>query len=44
MVYYNPPSSLSFSDNIIISQDSLTPRASLDDYVQAAIGGIAYTR
>lgn len=43
-VYHMNWSSLDFSDNIIISQDSLTPRASLDDYVQAAIGGIVYTR
>ncbi len=43
-VYHKNWSSLDFSDNIIISQDSLTPRASLEDYVQAAIGGIVYTR
>ncbi len=42
-VYYRQNSTLSFSDNIIISQDTLTPRASLEDYVQAAIWGISYT-
>ena len=44
VIYNKSLSSLDFSDNIIISQDSLTPRASLEDYVQAAIGGISYTR
>lgn len=43
-VYQNSNSSLVFADNVIISQDTLTPRISLEDYVQAAIGGIAYTR
>lgn len=42
-VYYRQDSTLSFSDNIIVSQDTLTPRASLEDYVQAAIWGISYT-
>lgn len=42
-VYYRQDSMLSFSDNIIISQDTLSPRASLEDYVQAAIWGISYT-
>jgi hypothetical protein len=41
---YKRPSSLTkFSDNIIISQDKLTPNASLEDYVQASIGGIVNT-
>ena len=43
-VYRQNWPSLNFSDNIIISTDNLTPRASLDDYVQASIGGIVYTR
>ncbi len=43
-LYYKNWSSLDFADNIIISQDNLTPRASLEDYVQASIGGISYTR
>ncbi len=42
-IYHTSLSSLWFSDNIIISQDTLTPRTSLEDYVQASIGGIAYT-
>jgi hypothetical protein len=43
-LYYKNWSSLDFADNIIISQDTLTPRTSLEDYVQASIGGISYTR
>jgi hypothetical protein len=43
-LYYKNNSSFDFADNIIISQDTLTPRASLEDYVQASIGGISYTR
>lgn len=42
-IYNTSSSVLWFSDNIIISQDTLTPRASLEDYVQSSIGGIAYT-
>lgn len=41
---YTKSQSDKFFDNIIISQDTLTPRASLEDYVQASIWGIAYTR
>lgn len=43
-VYYHENNTTSFAENIVISQDSLTPRASLEDYVQAAIGWISYTR
>lgn len=32
-----------FQDNLIISQDTLHPSASLEDYVQASIGGMSYT-
>lgn len=33
-----------YEDNIVISVDKLSPNASLEDYVQAGIGGMAYTR
>lgn len=33
-----------FYDNIVISSDKLVPNASLEDYVQAGIGWMAYTR
>ena len=33
-----------YEDNIVISLDKLSPSASLEDYVQAAIGGMSYTR
>lgn len=32
-----------FYDNIVISSDKLAPNASLEDYVQAGIGWMAYT-
>lgn len=41
---YSRPSTAWYQDNIIITQDKLAPNASLEDYVQAGIGGIAYTR
>lgn len=41
---YSKVDSLNFADNIIISQDKVSPSISLDDYVQAAIWGIEYTR
>ena len=37
-------SSLSwYADNVVIAQDVLAPNSSLDDYVQASIGGISRT-
>ena len=33
-----------YEDNIVISLDKLSPSASLEDYVQAAIGVMSYTR
>ena len=41
---YTAPTGNGYEDNMVISTDSLTPNASLEDYVQAAIGGMAYTR
>lgn len=40
---YSKIDPINFSDNIIISQDKVSPSISLDDYVQASIGGIEYT-
>ncbi len=41
---YSLPLQEWFSDNIVISNDKLSPNASLEDYVQASIGGMSYTR
>lgn len=41
---YSLPLQEGFLDNIVISQDKLAPNASLEDYVQASIGGMVYTR
>lgn len=35
---YTAPTGNGYEDNMVISTDKLTPNASLEDYVQAAIG------
>lgn len=41
---YSAPTGWWYEDNIVISSDKLSPNASLEDYVQASIGGMSYTR
>lgn len=44
MSLYSAPTGWWYEDNIVISSDKLSPNASLEDYVQASIGGMSYTR
>ena len=41
---YVAPTGWGYDDNVVISTDKLSPNASLEDYVQASIGGMSYTR